>query len=45
MDQNYLKSLSREAVKRQEVIYGRRVMMGEVLMGESGDSCAASVRF
>lgn len=28
MDQNYLKSLSKEAVKRQEVIYGRRVMMG-----------------
>lgn len=30
VDQNYLKSLSKEAVKRQEVIYGRRVM-GDVL--------------
>lgn len=30
VDQNYLKSLSKEAVKRQEVIYGKRVI-GDLL--------------
>lgn len=30
VEQNYLKSLSKEAVKRQEVIYGKRVT-GDVL--------------
>lgn len=28
VDQNYLKSLSKEAVKRQEVIYGKRMPRG-----------------
>lgn len=28
MEQNYLKSLSKEAVKRQEIIYGKRLSGG-----------------